>query len=87
MPKEHHVLFGNGGNQRKPKETKGNQRTPKEAKGHQGNPKRNGMSEAQDCTTDRTIIEYMTDGMLLRQFLPLPQRDRPHADVCGRAIF
>lgn len=25
----------------------------------------------QDCTTDRTIIEYMTDGMLLRSFLLL----------------
>ncbi|CAJ1330051.1 unnamed protein product, partial [Effrenium voratum] len=26
----------------------------------------------EDCTTDRTIIEYMTDGMLLRQFLNEP---------------
>merc|ERR1719421_459540 len=26
----------------------------------------------EDCTTDRTIIEYMTDGMLLRSFLNEP---------------
>ena len=26
----------------------------------------------EDCTSDRTLIKYMTDGMLLREFLGEP---------------
>ena len=26
----------------------------------------------EDCTSDKTIIKYMTDGMLLREFLSEP---------------
>ena len=26
----------------------------------------------EDCTSDRTVIKYMTDGMLLREFLGEP---------------
>lgn len=26
----------------------------------------------EDCTSDRTVIKYMTDGMLLREFLTEP---------------
>ena len=26
----------------------------------------------EDCTSDRTVLKYMTDGMLLREFLSEP---------------
>ena len=26
----------------------------------------------EDCTSDKTVVKYMTEGMLLREFLPNP---------------
>ena len=37
----------------------------------------------EDCTSDRTVIKYMTDGMLLREFLGEP--DLASYSVCFEA--
>lgn len=38
----------------------------------------------EDCTSDRTVIKYMTDGMLLREFMTEPVRPPPLLLSCPR---
>jgi len=36
----------------------------------------------EDCTSERTIIKYMTDGMLLREFLSEPDLSKYRSTFC-----
>jgi len=42
----------------------------------------------EDCTSERTILKYMTDGMLLREFLTEPDlASYRYCGVTGGVIF
>lgn len=39
----------------------------------------------EDCTSDKTVIKYMTDGMLLREFLSEPDLGQYHVIIIDEA--
>ena len=40
----------------------------------------------EDCTSDRTILKYMTDGMLLREALIDPEMKAGHLFFCASCL-
>ena len=41
----------------------------------------------EDCTSDKTVIKYMTDGMLLREFLTEPDLKSYSIMMIGKQIY
>ena len=41
----------------------------------------------EDCTSERTVIKYMTDGMLLREFLSEPDLKSYNVMIIDEVVF